>query len=505
MVGVTQLVMGFARFGVLVNFISHSVVVGFTAGAAVLIATKQFRHFFGLAIPGGSDFHEILLHLFNNLHQINPYVLTVGVLTLVSGIVIKRYAPRFPYMIAAILAGSLAALLLDHQFGNTVTQIAAVGALPSHLPPLSMPDFSPATLKQLAPTAMAVTLFALTEAVSIARSLALRSGQHLNGNQEFIGQGLSNVAGSFFSGYVATGSFNRSGLNYEAGARTPLAAVFAGGLLIIVVLLVAPLAAYLPNAAMAGVLFLVAWGLVDRHHICKIIKSGSSETTVMAATFFSAVFISLEFAIFLGVILSLLLYLHRTSRPVVRVRVPDPRLPKRRLNTDPALPECPQVKIVRIDGSLFYGATGHIAEQLRDIERRDPELKHLALIATGINFIDVAGAELLVQEARRRRARGGQLYLIRPKAQVRDFLSKGDYLQEIGEDNLFPSKAVALKTIFQTLDHEQCRLCPRSVFLECPDAEQREVAITELAPDSCTISNSETELSHSWEEADNRQ
>jgi SulP family sulfate permease len=482
MVGVTQLVMGFARLGTLVNFISHTVVIGFTAGAAVLIATKQIKHFFGLSIPRGSEFHEIFLHFFTHLENVNVFVLAVGAITLFSGILIKRFAPRIPYMIGAMVIGSLTAVALDQWFGAQRTMIPTVGALPSMLPPLSMPDFSPGTLKDLVPAAMAVTLFALTEAVSIARSLAIRSGQHLNGNQEFIGQGLSNIAGSFFSGYVATGSFNRSGLNYEAGAKTPLAAVFAGTLLMAVVLLVAPLAAYLPNAAMAGILFLVAWGLVDVHHIRKIIQASTSETAVMAGTFFSALFIGLEFAIFFGVFLSLVLYLRRTSRPKVRVRAPDPRLPKRKLNTDPQLPECPQLKLVRIDGSLFYGAVSHVTEQLRDMERAYPEQTHLIVVATGINFIDVAGAELLAQEAVQRRKRGGGLYLLRPKEAVMQVLERGGYLKEIGEENVFSSKNAAIDAVYQRLDHDQCRHCPRAVFRECPGEEERDVPITVTAP-----------------------
>jgi SulP family sulfate permease len=179
-------------------------------------------------------------------------------------------------MIAAMVGGSLVALGLDRLFGAEVTRIATVGALPASLPPLSAPSLTLDHIRQLAPAALAVTLFALTEAVSIGRALAARGGYRIDGNQEFIGQGLSNIAGSFFSGYVATGSFNRSGVNYEAGARTPLAAVFAGLLLMLIVLLVAPLATYLPKAAMAGVLFLVAWGLIDRKEIRHIIARPSA-------------------------------------------------------------------------------------------------------------------------------------------------------------------------------------------------------------------------------------
>jgi SulP family sulfate permease len=370
-------------------------------------------------------------------------------------------------MIVAMLAGSVASILFIQWYGLEETGIATVGALPSSLPPLSAPDFSVETIRKLAPAAVAATLFALTEAVSIARSLAVRAGQQLDGNQEFIGQGLSNLAGSFFSGYVATGSFNRSGLNYEAGAKTPLAAVFAGSLLMIIVLLVAPLAAYLPNAAMAGVLFLVAWGLIDFHHIGRILKSSRSEATIMATTFLATLFLELEFAILLGVMLSLAVYLNRTSKPRILSRVPDARLPKRRFVTDPELPECPQLKIVRIDGSLFFGAVTHVSERLSAMAAEWPDQPHMALVASGINFIDVAGAELLVQEAKRRRAAGGGLYLIGAKRPVIDLLKRGGYLDEIGADHLFASKTEAFGSIVAKLNTQRCSGCSARIFSEC--------------------------------------
>jgi SulP family sulfate permease len=469
MVGIIELAFGLARLGALVNFISHSVVIGFTAGAAILIATSQIKHFLGVDIPRGSHFHETLLAAAGHFADINPYVAAVGLSTLVSGILAKRYLPRLPYMIFAMLVGSVIAFVLNFWVGHETTRIATVGALPAVLPPLSMPDFSLTTIRQLAPAALATTLFALTEAVSIARALAARGGQHLNGSQEFIGQGLSNIAGSFFSGYVATGSFNRSGVNYQAGAKTPLAAVFAGGLLMGLVLLVAPLAVYLPNAAMAGILFLVAAGLIDMHHVRTIIKTSRSESVVLLATFFSTLFLELEFAIFLGVILSLVLYLNRTSRPVIRVRVPDPADPRRKFTTDPSLPECPQLKLVRIDGSLFFGAVHHVQETLRTFEQRQPEQEHLIIVASGINFIDVAGAEFLAQEAKRRRAAGGGLYLIRVKEGVREPFMKGGYIKDIGAENIFDSKTTAIGTIFDKLRRDRCVVCDKRIFRECRD------------------------------------
>jgi len=273
LVGIFELVLGLARMGVLVNFISHSVVVGFTAGAAILIAAKQLKYFFGIEIARGGHLPEILMQFAEQISQINPYVTGISLFTLLLGIAVKRWLPRLPYMVIAMISSSLLAFVLNRLLGESLTGIVTVGALPNSLPPLSAPDLSLENIKHLAPTALAVTLFALTEAVSIGRSLAARGGYRINGNQEFIGQGLSNLTGAFFSGYVATGSFNRSGLNFQAGARTPLAAVFAGSMLMVIVLFVAPLAAYLPKAAMAGILFLVAWGLIDFGEIRHILTS----------------------------------------------------------------------------------------------------------------------------------------------------------------------------------------------------------------------------------------
>ncbi|MHB8473283.1 MAG: SulP family inorganic anion transporter [Gammaproteobacteria bacterium] len=475
MVGVVQLGMGIARLGSLVNFISHSVVIGFTSGAALLIGANQLKNFFGLDIPRGSHFTDIVLALFTRFSEINVFITIVGLATLLTGIAVKRWAPRIPYMIAAMLVGGVMAAVLNLLFGAGTTGIKFVGALPASLPPLSAPDLSLATLKQLAPAVLAVTLFALTEAVSIARALALRVGQEIDGNQEFIGQGLSNLFGSFFSGYVATGSFNRSGLNFEAGAKTPMAAVFAGSMLIVIVLLVAPLVAYLPNAAMAGILFLVARGLIDTHHIHKIVKASRSETGVLLTTFLATLFLELEFAILLGVVLSLVVYLNRTSRPGIIVRVPDPRLPKRAFVTDSTLPECPQLKFVRIDGSLFFGAINHVRETLRALQAADPAQKHLAIVMSGVNFIDIAGAEFLVNEAQRRRIQGGGLYLIRVKPSVLELLTRGDYLAEIGAENVFTSKTDAIIAIYARLEPAVCASCTRRIFRECATPPAHEV------------------------------
>jgi MFS superfamily sulfate permease-like transporter len=394
MVGLIELSLGLARLGALVNFISHSVVIGFTAGAAILIATNQVKNFFGLSIPRGASFVETWQTLFTHLDQIGPYVTTVSLVTLLIGILVRRFLPRWPYMIIAMLGGSVLGILLQ-QAG--VKTISTVGALPSALPPLSMPTLSFDSLRDLFSGAVAVTLLALTEAVSIAR-------------------------------------------------------------------------------AMAGVLFLVAWGLIDFHHIRQIIRTSRAETAILLITFVATLSIALEEAIVIGVLLSLVIYLSRTSRPRVVKRVPDPQDPKRKFTHNPALPECPQMKIVRVDGSLFFGAVSAVQESFRLFEKKTPSQKHLVVVASPINFVDVAGAEFLATEAKRRRAQGGGLYFIQLKSVVLNTLRKGGFMETINEENSYRSKSEAIASVFSKLDPQVCRNCRLRVFNECAHVLRAEAA-----------------------------
>ncbi|MEW5770912.1 MAG: sulfate permease [Pseudomonadota bacterium] len=467
LVGLYQLILGLARMGTLVNFISHTVVIGFTAGAAMLIAASQLKNFFGIPIPRGTPFFQIIEQFFQQFAHINPWVTAVGAVTLASGLLAKKFTPKFPYMIVAMVVGSVVAALINAEFGGeAATGIKTVGALPAGLPPLSLPDFSFKALHDAAMPALIITLLALTEAVSISRAIATRSEQRIDGNQEFVGQGLSNLVGSFFSAYASSGSFNRSGVNYEAGARTPLATIFASVFLVIILLLVAPLAAYLPTAAMAGILFLVAWGLIDFHHIKSIWQTSKPEAAILWATLIGTL-INLEEGIFLGVTLSLIMFLYRTSRPEIEPVVPVGEAGNIRFENAKGRPECPQIRFARVHGSLYFGAVDHIQRALQQIDEDNPVQKTVVIAAPAVNFVDVAGAEMLAQEARRRRRLGGGLYFWRLSDKVQHFLRQGEYLKDIGEGGFFPVKSNITSALYWTLDPDVCRGCKTRIFEEC--------------------------------------
>ncbi|MDP2371103.1 SulP family inorganic anion transporter [Rhodoferax sp.] len=474
--GIIQLAMGLARLGALVNFISHTVILGFTAGAAFLIAASQIKNFFGLAVPNGLHFHEVVLFAARHLGESHLWVVLVGTVTLVSGLLSRYFLPRLPYMIVAMVAGSLVAAWFNHMLGASQTNIETVGTLVASFPPFSMPDMSFSTVKAMLFPAAIIAMLALTEAVAIARSIAVKSGQRIDSNQEFIGQGLSNMAGAFFSAYPASGSFNRSGVNFASGAQTPLAAALSAVFLLLIALLAAPLAAYLPVPAMAGVLFIVAWGLIDFQHIGEIIRRHPRERTILAMTFVGTL-VDLEKGIFLGVLLSLLFYLYRTSQPNIEERTPlrsELGNPKRKFidtRTAPALaPACPQVEILRIQGSVYFGAVEHVSHHLHREEETEPHKKWLMLLAQGVNFIDLAGAQLLAREAQRRQGMGGGLFLVGAQATVREMLTRGGQLDEVGPERVIAHKGDALRALYPRLDSEICRACSLRVFEECQTA-----------------------------------
>lgn len=461
--GAIQLALGIGRMGRYISFVSHAVVVGFTAGAAVLTITNQMKGVLGINISSRAAFLETWEQLLGHISQINLPVFFVAFYTLIMAVMVRKYAPKLPHLLIGLVCGTILAWMM----GGPAAGIPFAAEIPRQLPSLSMPGFSAGNFHSMLGDAFAIALLGIIQTVAVGRAIAVHSGQQIDGNQELVGQGLSNMLGSFFSCYAGSGSLTRSALNYEAGARTPMSAIFAALALTLIVLVFAPYALFLPMPAFSGLILLIGWGLIDFKHMREIRIASKTDNLILGATFFATLFAELQFAVFLGILLSLYFFLRRTSQPNVAVMAPDSTHYRHQIVNviRKDVPQCPQLKIIRIDGQLYFGAVDHVSSAVRQL-RQGPE-KYLLLLANGINYVDLDGAEWLAREAAFWKKKGGGLYIVRLKIIAQDVMESGGYMEEIGRDHFFMSKTDAIKEIYAMLDVEICKACPHRVFIEC--------------------------------------
>lgn len=466
LVGIFQLALGLARLGALVDFVSHSVMVGFMAGAASLVGLSQLDNAMGIDLPRPDKVFEFFSQLIEKAPSADWRSLLIAAISLFVGVVCKKYFPKLPNYLFALLVGSIVSVSLE----GAQNGVKHVGAIPDVIPGLSVPLFSIEALGDLAPAAFAIALVGLLEAVSIARAVAIKSGQDLDGNQEFIGQGLSNTVGSFFQCYAASGSFTRSGVNYEAGAKTPMAAILAAVFLFLILLLVAPLFAYVPIPSMAGVIILVAWKLIDFKELYHIIETSRAETAIAIITFASTVFINLEFAIYIGVMLSFLIFLNKSAHPYLIIISPDPNTKHKMFRAADTndLIECPQLVFARLDGPFYFGSVEHIRRKFRSIERTRAKQKHMLFMVKGVGEIDLPAAELLIEEARRRKIRGGSFHVQAKAISSIQRLERFHVSEALSTEHVHTSKGDAIAEIIPTLDQSICDTCTARIFNECP-------------------------------------
>ena len=305
LVGILQLSLGFSKAGKWVEKVPHSVILGFTAGAAILIINSQLGTLLGASVPRGKNVVDTVSAVVTSF-QNNQWQIAAPALVLFTLLVIRfwRRLNRYvPSMLVAVILGSLAAAILEILFPS-IGVFKKVQEIPGALPPLSYPDLSADTLQKLFSAALIMTLLASTEAMAIARAIALKTKDNFNANQEFIGQGLANVCGAFFSAYPASGSFNRTGVNLASGAKTPLSAICAAVFLVILLVFVSSLAQYIPYVVIAALLLVVAWNLIDLKQIRHEIRMGPNEWIPMVVTGIATITIPLEWAILGGILTS---------------------------------------------------------------------------------------------------------------------------------------------------------------------------------------------------------
>ncbi len=453
--GLLQVVMGLARLGELVHFISHSVMVGFTAGAAVLIAVGQLKNLLGVSIGNAPTFLELVLSTVRHLPQTNPWALGTGLFAMAVALGIARVHRRLPAAFLAVAASGVAAWALDLGAHG----VKVVGAIPAGLPPFSLPPAPDAqVMRDLFMPALAIALLGVVEALSIAKTLAGARGEQVDGSREFVAQGLANISAGFFSGIPGSGSFTRSAVNFVAGARTRFAGALSGVITLLAVLLLAPLAAYIPIAALAGILMIIAWGMIDKHGIALALKATRADRTVLLATFAATLLLDLEKAVFVGVLLSLVLFLRKVSHPLVS-RMDTCDSPE--LQGLPAGPCCPNLAVYSIEGTLFFGAVDELEQRLYEYE----DFGHRAVILhlRQVHWVDATGVHAFQQFLRKCQRRGVALVLSGVKPAVRAVFERSGLLPQLGADNMAETLSDALALCYRRyLKGAVCDACKSS-------------------------------------------
>jgi SulP family sulfate permease len=466
MMGFIQCGFGLLRLGALLNFISHTVVVGFTSGASVLIALSQVPKVLGIDKSGDQTYGQYLVFVIEHVQSIDGVSVAIAGVTILVSIIFKRWGKPIPHLIAGLAIGSGLAYLLTI---FTDQPVEFLGDLPSGFLQLTIDQINPDLMGQLLPGAFALALLGLIEAVSIARSLSVKSHQLIDGNQEFIAQGLANAGGSLLSGFASSGSFTRSAANYDAGAKTPMAQVFMALMLVLTLLLFPSVTRYLSNASVAGSLIFIAYNLFNINELKRTFNTNFHERVILIATSLSAIFLELTFAIYIGVFLSLAFYLQRTSRPSIMTVAPISHLPKRPIRNAVRyqVPECPQIKMIRIDGSLFFGSLDHIQQHLRALYSALPAPPKVIIIGKGINFIDASGAQMLEEEIQRYQRKGGRLIVTSLKGTVLDELAELKSFRVPLSDWFCETPEAAIEALVPETAPLLCATCDKRIFNEC--------------------------------------
>jgi SulP family sulfate permease len=464
MVGLFGLVLGIARLGVLVNFVSDSVIIGFTAGAGVLIILGQVRHLLNLPIPSHPELAETIRGIGAHLEETHWISLIIGLSTILVILVLSRISPKIPGALIAMVLASLAVWA----FSLSDYSVKVVSDLPSSLPSIGeLPRFDLSLFSRFSTKALAVTAIGLVESMSIARVISSQTRQRLDSNQEFVGQGLANFASGLFSGYPSAGSFTRSAVNFQAGARTGLASAFAGIMVLIALLTLAGWASYIPLASLSGVLILTALRLIDREEMLRIWRGPKGDRLIMVTTLVATLAIPLEFAVLIGVGMSLVYYLLQTSTPQVRAVVPDEDFEY--LVSEGDRPACPQMGVIEIMGDLYFGAVHHIEEFIHQNRVNHPDQRYLLLRMHFVEHCDISGIRALEGIVQAYQEDGGDVFIARYQKSAMDAMRSTGFYKELGENHFLTRDENAIGYLFyNVLDPAICIYeCPLRVFEEC--------------------------------------
>lgn len=441
--GAIQLLFGMLRLGFLINFLSQPVISGFTSAAAVIIAFSQLQNLLGIELGRQNKIHLLLIELIPKIKDIHWPTLLVGLSGIAILMVQRKIKKSFPGALLLVVLGILAV----RWFSLTDSGVEVVGAIPRGLPNLVVPSLVWTDIQRVFPVAMTICIISFIESLAIARFIqAGHKGQKVRANQELTALGISKLIGSFFQAFPTTGSFTRSAINDQAGARSGLSSVFAAVFLVVTLLFLTPLFSDLPNALLGSIIVVSVFGLIDVQRFRYLWRADRTDFLTMLATFLVTLLLGIQVGILTGIILSLAFMLYRNSKPHLAIlgKLPDTRH-YRNVNRFAEARQHDEILVVRFDAQLYFGNATYFADTLEAVIAQEAdELKLLVLDASNIHEIDSSGIESLRDVLDFISERSIILFIAGAIGPVRDAMVRHKMLEKIGEDHFFLSIADAI-------------------------------------------------------------
>ena len=436
MVGSIQFLLGVFRLGFIVNFLSKPVISGFTSAVALTIGINQFRNLFGVDFVQSDQIQYVLEDIWFNIIDFNSHTTVIGLISVGVIILLRKINKKIPNALLVVVVG----ILTIRYFGDEFSDVAIVKDIPSGLPSFSFPEIDISQMKELLPIALTLVMVGYLETISIGKSLEAKQDEYkLRPNQELIALGLSNIIGSWFKAYPSTSSFSRSAINQESGATTGMASLVSVVMVLLTLLFLTPLFYHLPKTVLAAIIIVAVFGLVNIKEAIFLWKANNLDFWLLIVTFFSTLLFGIEYGIMIGVGLSLIILIFRTSRPYVAElgKVPDSDFYRNRERFNEVILD-EEVLVFRFDAQLFYANASYFIETLElMVEEKGPHLKLIVLDAESINRVDSTGVEMLKERIRFYHKKNILFYFAGVKGPVRDHLFRGKILEIITLDHFY--------------------------------------------------------------------
>lgn len=444
MIGLIQFFLGLMKAGFFVNFLSHAVISGFTSAAAIVIGLSQIGHLFGIDFDRHAYTHLLMIDMIQRITDIHLITLLIGMGSIVTLILSKKIFPLIPAPIVVVIIS----IILVYTFGLAGAGVNIVGQVPQGLPGISIPLIGWESIQLLVPIALTISFVGFMESIAIAKAIAAKEKDKLDPNEELRGLGLSNIAASFFSAMPVAGSFSRSAVNYQAGAKTVLSSIVSAVLIMFTLLFLTGLFYYLPNAVLAAIIIVAVYGLIDLKEVKHLFQVKAIDGYTLLITFFSTLFIGIEQGIIIGVIFSLLVFIWRSAYPHIAIMgYLESEGVFRNVKRYPQVKTYEHTLIIRVDSSIYFANMGFLEDQLHQYSKENTTTKWIIMDMAGVNDMDAVAIdhwEDLIHDYKEQHI---QFLFANMKGPVRDLLHKANWKEKYGETFEYMSIKHALTSI----------------------------------------------------------